>query len=70
MAKLQNGVHLPPGSVEEVEIRGCSIQAVEVRVHSSLHLDSNQTWDPESATRPLQFGCWFSRRESVRTLLD
>ena len=31
MEKLRSGVHLNPGSKEEVEIRGCSVWAVEVR---------------------------------------
>lgn len=31
MEKLKRGVHLEPGSQEEVEIRGCSVWAVEVR---------------------------------------
>ena len=32
MEKLKDGVHLSPGSREELEIRGCSIWAVEVRL--------------------------------------
>jgi hypothetical protein len=33
MTKLRSGVHLPQGSAEEVEIRGCSIWAVELIKH-------------------------------------
>ena len=32
MEKLKKSVHLESGSQEEVEIRGCSIWAVEVRL--------------------------------------
>ena len=32
LEKLKGGVHLESGSLEEVEIRGCSIWAVEVRL--------------------------------------
>ena len=32
LEKLKGGVHLESGSHEEVEIRGCSIWAVEVRL--------------------------------------
>ena len=42
MSKLRDGVHLPQGSPEEVEIRGCSIWAVEV----SPSLDTNDQGFP------------------------
>ena len=47
MEKLKSGVHLNPGSEEEVEIRGCSVWAVEVLIIITIILHRSYIGRPE-----------------------